>query len=915
MSTLSFDIYARDHASKDFDNLSRSLKKSVRDFDNFGDRAAGSFLKTANSLANIPTAAAALQGVGSIFSGLAGVLGLVPAAAASAAAAIGTLAVGVSGFADGLKQAADTSKISKAASGASDAAEQAARRIESAQSSLARAMRGTKDAQENLTRAEENARDARVALTRAYEDAAEKLDDLNRSLAGAALDEESAVLAVERAQERLTEAAKSGVGSLDFREAELSVRQAEQALADTKDRYADLKTEAEQANAAGVNGSDEVISAQRQVADAALQVEHAQQGVADAAENVRDAQREVAQAHEDAAKKIGGASAALAGSTAAFDKLSSNAQDTVRAILGLSGAWDDLRHSVQDALFVGIASQIKDLGGTYIPVLKNGMTGIAQEFNKSALSVGDFLKQGEQVSSINTIFGGTKSVVGNLGETLKPLVSILLDIAAVGSEMLPGLTGGFGKAAEGAAAFVKHARETGKLREWIEKGLETLRKVGQLFSNIASIIATVFSGLDAGGKNMLDTLISVTGQIKAFLQSFEGQQALKALGQALNAVSQVVTQVLIEAFKQLAPIIVKLAPGFAEFAHQVGDVLVSALKILGPLLVGLAGFISDNIRWIGPLVIAVYAAVKAFQAVIIIVKVLNVLMALNPWLLIIAATIGLVVLIILSWDKIVAAIKGAIDWLVNFVKNNWELIISLILGPLGVLIVLIVKYWDDIAGVFVGAWNWIRDTAVGAWEGIKNAIVDPIVSASEWIGRIVGDIIGFFAGMPHRIGEALGSIGSFVGDAFKGAANVAIDFINSMVDRINDFIYGVNVVNPFSDISPLGHIGRLHSGGVVPGGPGTERLAVLQAGERVFPADFDWEKILGTHSQNAVGLSVPPPPKVPSQEARSASSVQVIAELRVGSGGETAVGSMVANLVRIGAIQLQVDGKPVRVVS
>lgn len=887
MTTLSFDIYARDHASKDFDKLSRNLKKSVKDFDDFGNRAAGSFLKTANSLSNIPTAAAALQGVGSIFSGLSGVLGLVPAAAASAAAAIGTLAVGVSGFADGLKEAADTSKISKAASGASDAAEQAARRIESAQSSLARAMRGTKDAQENLTRAEENARDARVALTRAYEDAAEKLDDLNRSLAGAALDEESAVLAVERAQERLTEAAKSGAGSLDFREAELSVRQAEQALADTRDRYADLKVEAQQANAAGVNGSDEVISAQRQVADAALQVEHAQQGVADAAENVRDAQREVAQAHEDAARKIGGASAALAGSTEAFDKLSNNAKDTVRSILGLGGAWDDLRHSVQDALFAGIASQVKDLGGTYLPVLKSGMTGIAQEFNKSAVSVGDFLKQGAQVSSINTIFGGTKSVVGNLGATLKPLVSILLDIAAVGSEMLPGLTGGFGKAAEGAAAFVKHARETGRLREWIEKGLETLRKVGQLLSNIASIIGTVFSGLNAGGKNMLDTLISVTGQIKTFLQSVEGQKALKALGEALNAVSTVVTQVLIEALKQLAPIIVKLAPGFADLAKMVGDLLVGAIRIAGPLLAGLAKFFSDNVFWLGPLAIGLLAGAKAFAVVNAVLILMKKEALSNPWLLLIAATIALAILIVQNWDKIVAAIKAAIDWVVNFVKNNWELLISLILGPLGVLIVLIAKYWDDIIGFFVGAWNFIKENAVAAWEGIKNAIVDPIAGTALWVKGIIDDIIGFFAGMPRRIGEALGSIGSFVGDAFKGAANVAIDFINYMVDRINDFIYGVNVANPFSDIPYLGHIGRLHSGGVVPGQPGQESMWILEAGETVIPADYK-------------------PPAMGSATRQSQQPMAIVAELRVTGNG--ALYDLINNGLRTRQIQLSLAG-------
>jgi hypothetical protein len=830
VTTLSFDIFARNHSSKEFDRLSRDLKRSVKDFDDFGNRAAKSFLSTANSLSNIPTAAAALQGVGSIVGGLSGVLGLLPAAAAAAAAGFATLAVGTAGFADGLKELADTSKIQKGASGVADAAVQSARRIEEAQAGLARAQRSTRDAQEALTRAQVTAREAQVNLTRARERATEQLEDLRRAVSGAALDEEAAVLAVERAQERLREARASGASALDLREAELGIRQAEQALVDTRDRYADLRRESEQANAAGVEGSDEVVSAQQQVADAARGVRDAQEGVADAAQNVRDAQREVARAFEDAARGAGKAASALSGSTEAFDKLSANAQATVRAILGLDGAWMDLRHSVQDALFAGVADEVKVLGGTYIPVLKSGMTGVAQEFNTGAHSVARFLAEGEQVKTINSLFGGTKGVVGNLTDTMQPLLAVLLDVVAVGTEMLPGLTSGFGAAAERAAAFVHDARETGQLREWIQGGLDTLHQLGTLFSQVGQIVSAVFKGLGAGGTNFLDTLIRVTATVRDFLQSFEGQQALKAVGQALRAVSAVVTEVMLTAFQELAPVIVELAPGFAELARQVGTVLVVALQALGPLLQWVAGFLSDNMNWIGPLAIALFGLVKAFQAVTVVLNILKLAAATNPWLLIIAATV--------------------------------------------LLATLIITHWDQIMGFLSRAWEWIQRTAGDAWDHIKSAIVDPIVDAARWVENTVSNIINWFADIPRRIGSALAGLGRVIGDAFKFAFNLGIDAINWFIDRANDAIYGINVVNPFDNIPYLPHIARLHSGGEVPGMPGQESLWILEAGETVLPAD--WAPSVGPTAMNGAGMGPPPSLRTGSVASEQPAPIKLI---------------------------------------
>jgi hypothetical protein len=280
------------------------------------------------------------------------------------------------------------------------------------------------------------------------------------------------------------------------------------------------------------------------------------------------------------------------------------------------------------------------------------------------------------------------------------------------------------------------------------------------------------------------------------LKSFEGQQALHALGDALNTVSTVVTQVMLAAFQQLAPVIVELAPGFAELVRQVGDLLVSALQIAGPLLKGLAEFLSDNIDWLGPLAIAIFGAIKAFEALIVIVRILNVVTALNPWAIIIAATIALAILIITHWDRIMEGIGAA--------------------------------------------WDWIKNTARTTWEHIKSAIIDPVTKIAEWIGDKVSGIVQWFKEMPGRIGEGLGSLGQILERAFKAGINMAIEAINWGIRRINDLLEGINWVTDFvgiPPIPPIHEIAKLHTGGIVPGPAGSERLYLLQAGEEVLTAE------------------------------------------------------------------------------
>lgn len=198
-------------------------------------------------------------------------------------------------------------------------------------------------------------------------------------------------------------------------------------------------------------------------------------------------------------------------------------------------------------------------------------------------------------------------------------------------------------------------------------------------------------------------------------------------------------------------------------------------------------------------------------------------LGLGPVELIIIAVVGLTALIISNWDRIVAFLTGVWDFL--------KAAFMAYMKPYFIAFEALQVAFNAFVDFFVAGWNrghQIVEAVVGA---IRGAFTNTI----QWIVDRWNDFIGFFASIPRKIGEALSGLGRIIGDGFKGAFNVAIDAINWFIDKANDAIHGINVINPFTDIPSLPHIGRLHSGGIVPGALGTERLSILQAGETVLP--------------------------------------------------------------------------------
>lgn len=323
-----------------------------------------------------------------------------------------------------------------------------------------------------------------------------------------------------------------------------------------------------------------------------------------------------------------------------------------------------------------------------------------------------------------------------------------------------------------------------------------------------------------GMKNPVDQSAAAVGlfgtkaeDLGAALFSLNPTTAVNALGQVAGASAEMGKTLADNAETKITMFTRSMETGFNEFlASNVIPILVTAIEWIrgfGNVLESMGIKVSDVVI---PAIAALGAAVLAAGVKMAI----GWLTGLGPIYIIGIAVVALAALIISNWDKIVA-----------FLKATWEVIKSVAEAGLN----FVKGRWSDFVGFLSGVVSGIARIASGMWDAAR----DSVVRAKQWIVDRWNDIIAFFGSIPRRIGEAFGSLGRILGDALKGAFNVGIDAINWFIDRANSAIHGINVINPFSDIPSIPKIGRMHSGGTVPGPLGMERLTILEAGETVLP--------------------------------------------------------------------------------
>ncbi|MBY8879743.1 transglycosylase SLT domain-containing protein [Actinacidiphila acidipaludis] len=615
-------------------------------------------------------------------------MGPAAAVAAPAVLALGSafaaIKIGTSGISDAFKAA-----FQPAVKGAS-AALSGAKAVESAQRSLAKAVQAEKDAEVNaaaaraqaaravgdaeqnlkntyrdvadanhqaaeslaaaerdLTNAQKQARQAQLDLTQARKDAAMSLEDLNNSLVDSQLSQKQDVLNLADAEKKLAADKAAGLdqSSEQYQKDELARDQAAQALKEQQTQTQRLQDQADAANKAGVEGSQQVVDAKQKIADAnqtvsdseqnladaqaasaktqqdglqqiakaqrdladaqAAQVKAATDGarqIADAQQNIADAANAVAEAQQSAALKTGGLSDAMA-------KLSPNAQAFVNTVIGLRAAWTALKLDVQNALFAGLSTTLASMAHAALPDLRTGLVGTAGVLNTMAKNAAGAVTNLAKTGTLKTLFAGLNDALKPLAKIPGQFITALSQLGVAAQPAFKRITTATAGIADTISQKLATAFKSGGLTSAINNALDIAKQFGKLIGNIAGTIGNVFKAAAAGGGDALGTLGAVFAELRKVTAMPEVQKALASIFTAVNAVAKLVAGTLGSVIQAALPLLAALAPFVTQLANSLGPVLSQLAKALGAALLPIAKQLGPVLSVAGTLLVGLVRAI------------------------------------------------------------------------------------------------------------------------------------------------------------------------------------------------------------------------------------------------------------------------------------------------------------------
>ncbi|WP_158170866.1 transglycosylase SLT domain-containing protein [Rhodococcus sp. JT-3] len=505
----------------------------------------------------------------------AGIISLLPAVAASAVAGIATMVIGFTGVFDAFSQGSKAAEI--AAKGTAAAAKQqeadarkraqAAKAVASAERGVESALDGVDRAERGVTQSQRQAEKGQESLNRAREEAKATIDDLNFALKGTAIDERDAVLALARAREAYDKTfADPAASALDRSEAALGVDKALRRQEEVGRRNTQLAKDAAKANEKGIEGSDQVVAAKEAVAEADQGIVDANKAVVDAQEQVTLAQQNLIDAQDAAAEAMTSNADAVDEYADALANLSPNARAFVEQVRGLSDVWKELRLEVQDNLFAGMGDSIVNLANNYLPLLKTGLGGIATEINGGIRRAIDDMSSDSAKLDWTKILENTRASIGPVIDGLSDLAGALTNIAAIGSEFLPGFSNSFAETMQEFREWTESEEGENKIRNFMEKSIESLKQVKDLFLAVGDVIGGLSKTSEKTGKSMIESMTESLRDFAKWMETPAGQDKMQSFWQTVkDTVSDILK--LVETALDLAGELFKLGQGLGLIAE------------------------------------------------------------------------------------------------------------------------------------------------------------------------------------------------------------------------------------------------------------------------------------------------------------------------------------------------------------
>lgn len=737
--------------------------------------------------------------------GIASLIGAIGGAAGLAAGAVGALGVGLAGV--GIAGAAGLattvlgmqgigkafSALNEASDSASDDAEAKGKAVAAASKQVDQAERGVRDAKKDARRAEED-------LTLARKEAKDQIDDLNFSLKGSALDEKDAAIALREAQAELRKTKADPNADKNARDrAKLNVEQALLRQEEVGRKSKKLSEEAATANAKGVEGSDQVVAAKERIETAN--------------ERVTDSELALVEANEALQEAMTSSSSAAKAVDKALEKLSPNARAFVTAMMALKPQFTELKNIVQDNMFAGLDGAFTGLVQTSMPMLQEGLGGVATSINGAAKEFAGFWSSAGAQDSLRNIFAGTSDLITAMQPGLAGITAGILDIGNAAAPVMDKVGASLGGMLGQVGQSFTDAFESGALTQLFEvfssltdglgAGLNGLLDgliefgnivgpvLGPVLETLGESIGALAPSLGQLGLAFGDALIVVLPVLSEFISALADgltpvmpviAQLLKSLGAALtplipplSQILQTVGTALVGAIDALAPAIGPLGEAFASLINALAPILPLVAEVIGMLVSSLAPALTVIFDAFAPVIKQLVEQLRpVFERLAPILA--DVAMQLGQALADAITQLSPVLPIIIDgFIRIVEALAPFLPQLVQiwseYLPKFLDLLVYLAENVLPPVITALEWLIQNVLPFVIEGLRFFAETLGDKFVAVKNTLSD----AKENIKNAVDGIKGFF----EDLGEKVRAVWDGIVDKIKGAVGRVAGFLKS----------------------------------------------------------------------------------------------------------------------------------------
>lgn len=276
------------------------------------------------------------------------------------------------------------------------------------------------------------------------------------------------------------------------------------------------------------------------------------------------------------------------------------------------------------------------------------------------------------------------------------------------------------------------------------KGLKLAQQIRDGTIPLENLGEGIQKALAAGSDSISDVADETADAAESFAQ-LKNQLAI-TLGPAANKLFSSFGKAASSAAPAILMVVEALTPLLEAFASLPAPVLAT---IVGVLAVG-----ATMSKTIGPIV-SVGKAVQGLFGIL----------SANPWIILIAGIVTLVVLVVKNWDTIKQVVGAAMEWIGD---------------TIGTVMAAIQGVWDAVWGAISAAVQTAVDL-ITAYLNIYLVVWNTVFGAAQ---ATISGVVNFITGIPNKIVGAFTGLANLIAAPFKAAFNGIATAWNATVGKL-----------------------------------------------------------------------------------------------------------------------------------